>query len=70
MIGHINILQRMTWSDLDLILASCVESYFDEVDQGLRTKKTCRLDPENSGDNSDFTLGLNSDSICGYTLGK
>ena len=68
-IGHINILPKMTWNDVDLILANCVETYMDQIDSGLRTKKISRLDPENNTEDSDFTLGLNANSISGYTIG-
>ncbi|XP_045166400.2 cortactin-binding protein 2-like [Mercenaria mercenaria] len=69
-VGNINILPKMMWNDVDLILANCVETYLDQIDHGLRTKKISRLDPENNGDDNNFTLELNADSICGYTLGS
>jgi len=43
--------------------------YVEQVERGLRTKKTVRLDPDGGSDEAAFTLGLTPDSIHAYNIG-
>ncbi|XP_052779857.1 cortactin-binding protein 2-like isoform X2 [Mya arenaria] len=71
LIGQIKVHPSVHWSQLDRTASRCLQEYLDQLDRGLRTKKTVRLDPDSPGENeSHFTLGLNTDSIHGYMIGS
>lgn len=70
LIGTIQILPQMSWEEVDQRVKEVVEGHFRQLDTGLRTKKTSRLDPETSPDvTQQFTLGFSLDSIHSFNIG-
>ncbi|KAH3828027.1 hypothetical protein DPMN_129976, partial [Dreissena polymorpha] len=71
LIGRLLVHPKMHWGQLDTTVSRCFGEYLGQLDKGLSTKKTIRLDPEGSGsEGSQFTLGLTADSIDGYSIGN
>ena len=71
MIGTIDILPRMGWAEVDQRVREVIESHFRQLDTGLRTKKTSRLDPETSPDvTQQFSLGFSLDNIGSFNIGE
>ena len=70
-IGNIEILAKMDWYDLDQRVREVVEGHFRQLDIGLRTKKTSRLDPETSPDvTQQFSLGFSLANIDSFNIGE
>lgn len=69
-IGQIELYPTMHWGQLTSALSDCVAWFFRQLDQGLRTKKVTRLDPEPTSDDGQYTLGFTPESVMGYRLGK
>ena len=70
-IGTIQILPQMSWHELDQRLRQLTEAHFRQLDIGLKTKKTSRLDPETSPDvTQQFSLGFSLDCIHNFNIGK
>ena len=61
----------MGWSDVDQRVREVVEGHFRQLDIGLRTKKTSRLDPETSPDvTQQFSLGFSLGNIDSFSVGE
>lgn len=69
-IGTIQILPQMRWAEVDQAVRGVVEGHFRQLDTGLKTKKTSRLDPEASPDiTQQFSLGFSLDSVDSISIG-
>ena len=61
----------MTWSEVDQRVQEVVEAHFRQLDTGLRTKKTSRLEPETSSEmTQQFSLGFSLDNIDSFSIGE
>lgn len=61
----------MRWAEVDQAVRGVVEGHFRQLDTGLKTKKTSRLDPESSPDiTQQFSLGFTLDSVDSISIGE
>lgn len=68
-IGSVPVAPNLGWSELEVKLQQTFSTYLSNLDTGLKTKKTSRLDPETPSDSLLYTLGLGPSCICEYALG-
>ncbi|XP_033745508.1 cortactin-binding protein 2-like [Pecten maximus] len=69
-IGHLSVEGGLSWAGLETRLQHTLTNYFSQIDTGLRTKRTSRLDPEIAMDNIQYSLGLDSNCIHSCSIGN
>ena len=69
-VGSVQLTSNTGWMELEGHLQSMLSDFFHQLDTGLKTKKTSRLDPEIAIDSSQYSLGLSLKAIQHYSIGK
>jgi hypothetical protein len=57
------------WLVLENKLQFVLTSFLSQLDVGLKTKRTSRLDPEVGGDSMQYSLGIKFDVLNKFVLG-
>ncbi|KAK3579051.1 hypothetical protein CHS0354_029909 [Potamilus streckersoni] len=71
LIGCVQIGSNSDWQQIEKSVLGVLNDYYKQLNMGLRTKKTSRLDPESSPDAHDqYVLGLTVDSVWNLSLGS
>lgn len=68
-VGSVQLTSSTGWMELEGILQSVLVNFFHQLDTGLKTKKTSRLDPEIAIDSAQYSLGLGPKAIQHYSIG-
>lgn len=68
-VGSVQLTSSTGWMELEGILQSVLANFFLQLDTGLKTKKTSRLDPEITSDSAQYSLGLGPKAIQHYSIG-
>lgn len=68
-VGSVQLTCNTGWMELEGLLQSMLSDFFHQLDTGLKTKKTSRLDPEIAIDSSQYSLGLSLKAIQHYSIG-
>lgn len=68
-VGSVQLTSSTGWMELEGILQSVLTNFFHQLDTGLKTKKTSRLDPEIASDSAQYNLGLGPKAIQHYSIG-
>ncbi|OWF43588.1 cortactin-binding protein 2-like isoform X2 [Mizuhopecten yessoensis] len=68
-IGSLSLEAGLSWAGLETRLQHTLTNYFSQIDTGLRTKRTSRLDPEIAMDNVQYSLGLDLECINMFSIG-
>uniref|UniRef100_K1RGY9 Cortactin-binding protein 2 n=1 Tax=Magallana gigas TaxID=29159 RepID=K1RGY9_MAGGI len=69
-VGSVQLTSSTGWMELEGILQSVLTNFFHQLDTGLKTKKTSRLDPEIASDSAQYSLGLGPKAIQHYSIGS
>nr|XP_022297732.1 cortactin-binding protein 2-like isoform X2 [Crassostrea virginica] len=69
-VGSVQLTSDTGWMELEGLLQSMLSDFFHQLDTGLKTKKTSRLDPEIAIDSSQYSLGLSLKAIQHYSIGS
>ncbi|XP_061187409.1 cortactin-binding protein 2-like isoform X2 [Saccostrea echinata] len=69
-VGTVQITSATGWMELEAVLQSVLSNFLSQLDTGIRTKKTSRLDPEITSDSVQYSLGLGLKAIQHYSIGS
>lgn len=69
-IGSLQLSPNTQWVILENKLQFVLTSFLSQLDIGLKTKRTSRLDPEVGGEGMQYSLGIKFDVLEKFTLGK
>ena len=69
-IGCVQIAPNTPWIVLENKLQFVLTSFLSQLDVGLKTKRTSRLDPEVGGDSMQYSLGIKFDVLSRFSLGN
>lgn len=69
-VGSVQLTSKTGWMELEGVIQSVLVNFFNQLDTGLKTKKTSRLDPEITSDTMQYSLGLGLKAIQHYSIGK
>lgn len=68
-IGNVQLAPNTPWLVLENKLQFVLTSFLSQLDVGLKTKRTSRLDPEVGGDSMQYSLGIKFDVLSKFVLG-
>ncbi|CAC5414143.1 CTTNBP2 N-terminal-like protein [Mytilus coruscus] len=69
-IGSVLLAPNTPWVILENKLQFVLTSFLSQLDVGLKTKRTSRLDPEIGGDSMQYSLGIKFDILDRFMLGR
>ena len=69
-ISSLKVTAELTWSALEHLVNGAFMSHLNDISIGLKTKKTSRYDQDSPDLVLPYSLGLSTDSIKHYVIGK